>query len=141
MSFAQMHNDYLDPDKHLPQTEECGDEWDTAVDALQKKLKKVEMERDKWKQQYQTVTDERAASFLRIGRALGGMSLTEYQPEVDLEIEAAARAAREDVALLDWADANNPDVYWEKTPTFRERLRQTRDYTLARSASEKSDTP
>jgi hypothetical protein len=34
------------------------------------------------------VQDERAASFARLAKAVGGVGLTAYQPEVDLEIES-----------------------------------------------------
>lgn len=78
-----------------------------SVLKLKSDLAAAREDAERWKQQYQTVCDERAASFLRIGRALGGMSLTEYQPEIDLEIEAAAKAAWEDTARLDWLDAEH----------------------------------
>jgi hypothetical protein len=53
------------------------------------------------------VQDERAASFARLGKAVGGISLTEYQPEVDLEIEAAIKELRADKERLDWLDEAN----------------------------------
>lgn len=52
------------------------------------------------------VQDERAASFARIGKAAGGMSLTPYQPEADLEIEQAVKALRKDSERLDWLGEN-----------------------------------
>lgn len=63
-----------------------------AIADLRERAMRAEQERDQWKQQWQTVTDERAASFRRIGKAAGGTSLTEYQPEIDLEIEAIVKA-------------------------------------------------
>jgi hypothetical protein len=41
------------------------------------------------------VSDERAESFHRLSRAVGGIVLTEYQPEVDLEIEARIKSVIE----------------------------------------------
>lgn len=38
--------------------------------------------------QIQQVQDERAASFLMLSKTVGGACCTEYQPEVDLEINA-----------------------------------------------------
>ena len=38
--------------------------------------------------QIQRVQDERAASFLMLSKTVGGACCTEYQPEVDLEINA-----------------------------------------------------
>ncbi len=38
--------------------------------------------------QIQRVQDERAASFKMLSKTVGGVSCTEYQPEVDLEINA-----------------------------------------------------
>ncbi|MBP9682991.1 MAG: hypothetical protein KBD76_16440 [Bacteriovorax sp.] len=38
--------------------------------------------------QIQQVQDERAASFLMLSKTVGGVGCTEYQPEVDLEINA-----------------------------------------------------
>lgn len=41
-----------------------------------------------WKDQHNIVRDERAESFARLSKAVGSVFLTEYQPEVDLEIES-----------------------------------------------------
>lgn len=53
--------------------------------------RRLERERDFWKQQHETVMDERARSFKMLDRAVGGTGLTEYQPEIDLCIEAAIK--------------------------------------------------
>lgn len=63
-------------------------------------IEKLQEDCNKWKQQWQTVDDERARSFARLAKAVGGCSLTEYQPEIDLEIEAAIKALRANKARL-----------------------------------------
>jgi uncharacterized coiled-coil protein SlyX len=44
MSFAQMHNDYLDPDRYFGEVGEDGDEFDTAVDTLQQEVERLRNE-------------------------------------------------------------------------------------------------
>lgn len=45
-----------------------------------------------WEKQTQTVQDERAKAFEAFQRAVGGCSLTAYQAEADIEIEARIKS-------------------------------------------------
>jgi hypothetical protein len=54
----------------------------------------------RWRDAWQTVSDERAKSFAALARAVGGVGMTEYQPEVDMEIEARILAIKAEVERL-----------------------------------------
>lgn len=58
------------------------------------------------------VQDERATSFARLSKAVGGTSLTEYQPEIDLEIETAIKSLVKDRERLDWMENNVHALYY-----------------------------
>ena len=69
------------------------------IDKLKGLLNNEECDSTFWKEQaeqaerqVQIVQDERAASFAMLSRAVGRVGLTEYQAEVDLEIESRIRA-------------------------------------------------
>lgn len=47
---------------------------------------RIRTSRESWERGYNTIRDERAASFAALGKAVGGVGLTEYQPEFDIEL-------------------------------------------------------
>lgn len=55
---------------------------------LERELNESKVESERWKRQHDIVTDERAGSFAMLSKAIGGVGMTEYQAEVDIEIES-----------------------------------------------------
>lgn len=60
-----------------------------------------EQRAEKAEAQVQLVQDERAESFARLSRAVGGVGMTEYQAEVDLEIECRIKGLHAKIAELE----------------------------------------
>lgn len=76
---------------------------------------------ERWMRNYDTIREERASSFARLNQAIGGTGLTEYQPEIDICIEAAIKQLKEENARLKTAlisikfldrDDTSPEVFW-----------------------------
>ena len=87
--------------RHLAAPVERGKEYEKMKAALDEANAMVV----RYRKQLQSVQDERAASFAMLARTVGGVSLTEYQPEVDIEIankirSILAREATQTQALI-----------------------------------------
>jgi uncharacterized protein YwgA len=70
------------------------------VKRMDEELERLKEALRREREQVVRVQDERAASFARLQRAVGGCTLGEYQPEADLEIESRILALRQELEDL-----------------------------------------
>jgi hypothetical protein len=89
--------DVVDVAKQLvSQIEELKAELDKARKALmQHKGTTLPSEVDKWQRAHRTVSEERAASFAMLSKTVGGVGMTEYQPEVDILIDLKVKSIKD----------------------------------------------
>jgi hypothetical protein len=89
--------DVVDVAKQLvSQIEELKAELDKARKALiQHKGTTIPSEVDNWQRAHRTVSEERAASFAMLSKTVGGVGMTEYQPEVDILIDLKVKSIKD----------------------------------------------
>jgi DNA repair exonuclease SbcCD ATPase subunit len=89
--------DVVDAAKQLvSQIEELKSELDKARKALmQHKGTTLPSEVEKWQRAHRTVSEERAASFAMLSKTVGGVGMTEYQPEVDILIDLKIKSIKD----------------------------------------------